>query len=49
MDAPKIEPVAAPKLPWTVPVVTRVPIVSHTHNGPGASSDGSGFDDTTTS
>jgi hypothetical protein len=33
------------KRPWTVPTVTRVPIVSRTQNRPGFRFDAGGFDD----
>ena len=45
MDVPSVTP-AAPRLPWTPPTITRVPIVSHTRGGVGFSNDGGpGFDD----
>jgi hypothetical protein len=47
MDTPPTAQPVPPKLPWSAPTVTRVPIVARTQQGSGIGPDGGGFDDTT--
>jgi len=45
MDSPPTAQPVSPKLPWTAPTVTRVPIVSHTQGRAGSGIDASAVDD----